>query len=140
MTKHITWCTVARYDLYIRYLMAKIWRLLLVVAFVLLRFVHHRGVQDTCAAMGLKEEKNSLSNTSPASPPRVVVKNIYDAELETAGYKRAMPRQFTTLTLLGLNFDLTATWLGTTMPAQTHLQSQVDLVSRYWNKHRHLPR
>lgn len=38
--------------------------------------------------------------------------DIDDAELETAGYNRAMPRQFSTVSLLALSFDLTSTWLG----------------------------
>lgn len=42
----------------------------------------------------------------------VVVRDIDDAELETAGYKRSMPRQFTTMSLLAMSFDLTATWMG----------------------------
>ncbi|KAI9729270.1 MAG: hypothetical protein M1834_006940 [Cirrosporium novae-zelandiae] len=40
-------------------------------------------------------------------------KTIDDLELETAGYKREMPRQFSTFSLMGLSFALTCTWSGT---------------------------
>ena len=36
-----------------------------------------------------------------------------DLELEAAGYKRSMPRQFSMFSLGALAFDLTCTWLGT---------------------------
>lgn len=39
--------------------------------------------------------------------------NYDDLELETAGYKRQMPRQFSTLSLMSLSFCLTCTWSGT---------------------------
>lgn len=54
-------------------------------------------------------EKVTYTATSSAG---VTVKDIDDAELETAGYKRAMPRQFTTISLIGLSFNLTAAWMG----------------------------
>lgn len=59
--------------------------------------------------MDLQDEKTA---TTTASPAGVVVKDIDDAELETAGYQRSMPRQFSTLSLMALSFDLTATWMG----------------------------
>ena len=59
--------------------------------------------------MDLQDEKEA---TAKASPAGVVVKDIDDAELETAGYKRSMPRQFSTLSLMALSFDLMACWLG----------------------------
>ena len=60
--------------------------------------------------MDIQDEKAAAATASPAD---IVVKNIDDAELETAGYKAAMPRQFSTLSLMALSFDLTGTWLGT---------------------------
>jgi choline transport protein len=38
--------------------------------------------------------------------------NQDDRELEAQGYKRAMPRRFSLLSLLSLSFALTATWNG----------------------------
>jgi choline transport protein len=38
---------------------------------------------------------------------------IDDVELEALGYKREMPRRFSTLSLGALSFTLTCTWLGT---------------------------
>ncbi len=39
--------------------------------------------------------------------------DIDDLELEAGGYKREMPRQFTTFGLLSTSFALTCTWSGT---------------------------
>jgi len=39
--------------------------------------------------------------------------SVDDGELEALGYKREMPRQFSTLSLGALSFTLTCTWLGT---------------------------
>ena len=47
-----------------------------------------------------------------ASPAEVSSMDIDDAELETAGYTRAMPRQFSTISLMSVSFNLTATWMG----------------------------
>ena len=41
------------------------------------------------------------------------VATIDDLELEAAGYKQSMPRQFSLLSLGALAFSLTCTWLGT---------------------------
>lgn len=38
---------------------------------------------------------------------------VDDGELEACGYKREMPRQFSTWSLGALSFTLTCTWLGT---------------------------
>lgn len=38
--------------------------------------------------------------------------DLDDLELEAVGYKREMPRQFSTLSLGALSFTLTCTWLG----------------------------
>lgn len=42
----------------------------------------------------------------------VPVARMDDLELEAAGYKRAMPRQFSLWSLGALSFTLTCTWLG----------------------------
>ena len=59
------------------------------------------------ATMAELDEKHPETNTSPASSI-----NIDDAEVEAAGYRRAMPRQFSTFSLMSLGLALTATWLG----------------------------
>lgn len=41
------------------------------------------------------------------------VQRLDDLELEAAGYKAAMPRQFSKWSLGALSFTLTCTWLGT---------------------------
>ena len=41
------------------------------------------------------------------------VARLDDLELEAAGYKQAMPRQFSLWSLGALSFILTCTWLGT---------------------------
>ena len=46
-------------------------------------------------------------------PPSEHGVQLDDLELEAAGYKREMPRQFSILSLGALAFDLTCTWLGT---------------------------
>lgn len=38
--------------------------------------------------------------------------NVDDMELEAQGYKREMPRQFSTLSLMSMCFALLATWNG----------------------------
>ena len=38
---------------------------------------------------------------------------VDDLELEAVGYARAMPRNFSIFSLIGLSFAMTATWLGT---------------------------
>ena len=59
--------------------------------------------------MDVRDEKAA---TMTASSAEIAVKDIDDAELETAGYNRSMPRQFSTLSLVGLSFNLTACWMG----------------------------
>lgn len=56
------------------------------------------------------DEKLSYGATSQSI---VKTMDIDDAELETAGYNRAMPRQFSTVSLMALSFNLSATWMGT---------------------------
>ena len=58
------------------------------------------------------DHRNEKAATTASTPTEMEVKDIDDAELETAGYNRSMPRQFSTLSLLGLSFNLTATWMG----------------------------
>lgn len=41
------------------------------------------------------------------------VARLDDLELEAAGYKQSMPRQFSLWSLGALSFTLTCTWLGT---------------------------
>ena len=52
-----------------------------------------------------------------ALPEQIVesdhVERLDDLELEAAGYKQAMPRQFSLRSLGALSFILTCTWLGT---------------------------
>ena len=50
------------------------------------------------------------AKTPKAGAIRVL--DVDDAELETAGYERTMPRQWSTFSMVALSFDLTATWLG----------------------------
>lgn len=70
------------------------------------------------AAMATPDEKTAQVADAPAYETKRM--DIDDAELETAGYKRAMPRQFSTLSLLALSFDLTGTWLGNDCSVQRH--------------------
>ena len=62
-----------------------------------------------------KEQKAHVASTGMDA----IVLDVDDAELETAGYKREMPRQFTTLSLMALSFDLMGTWIGE-YPGHTH--------------------
>jgi choline transport protein len=46
-------------------------------------------------------------------PPRAGSSGMDGLELEAAGYKEVMPRQFSLASLGALSFTLTCTWLGT---------------------------
>ncbi|KAK5796586.1 hypothetical protein VI817_005871 [Penicillium citrinum] len=53
----------------------------------------------------------TLSNTQDGDATRR--ENIDDLELESVGYRREMPRQFSIWSLGALSFTLTCSWLGT---------------------------
>lgn len=58
---------------------------------------------ETCVREG-----NDASSSKHAE-----VGDMDDLELQTAGYTREMPRQFSTFSLMSLSFALTCTWSGT---------------------------
>ena len=65
----------------------------------------------------LAQLSNNLPTMTQALPDQAVerdnVARLDDLELEAAGYKQSMPRQFSLWSLGALSFTLTCTWLGT---------------------------
>lgn len=63
-----------------------------------------------CAMLPFSKQKihNRVYTTTMHSP-----KFQDDIDLEARGYQRAMPRQFSTFSLVALSFSLTCTWSGT---------------------------
>lgn len=52
-----------------------------------------------------------MDTTPPRKYSRSTI-DVDDLELQGAGYTRAMPRQFSTLSLMSLSYALLATWNG----------------------------
>ncbi|KAL1895024.1 hypothetical protein Sste5346_005444 [Sporothrix stenoceras] len=58
------------------------------------------------------ERPHAAPSLVDVAPSKSSGADLDDLELEAVGYKREMPRQFSTLSLGALSFTLTCTWLG----------------------------